>query len=456
MATMYHAPLAPYQIQEEMARAEIQKQQVAENAMKLQELKRIMGEAELARQVKRDVYSDLSSRLPSPMAQPQANMLMPGESGGMPTGPAAPQFQTEDFWKGVSPNAPEPVAQAPKERAPILMQYQESAQKMDMIGQQIFENNEMVKALKAKGLVDEAEKYMQKGLDLQNKATSAHKTFLENTVKTLDLTGSFANGYLQARGETPEEDNRAWARFVSQLQFNGLPAQDLAMVPPAQREDVAKQMLGESETGKERARLEQERLRQMNLNNRASAALEFRNKSQAYKEQEDARKREDRWSKQDQELSQQEFSNARIKLNSLISSAQADRRDVESQVDNINLRIAGLRSGTILTDSSGNKLDKEGRIAEVTMLESQVQQLETQRAKLSKEINEYETSMKNLKLKPGSRGKPTDTGKPETTPTPTVDKAAILKAAKAAMVKGANPEEVKSRYKTLTGEEYPE
>jgi seryl-tRNA synthetase len=107
-----------------------------------------------------------------------------------------------------------------------------------------------------------------------------------------------------------------------------------------------------------------------------------------------------------------EFNAMKGKLTTIISAANKDRSDIEAKSDNINFRINGLRSGTILTDKYGNKLTKEARIAEVTALQEDLNALDGQRKKIDEEIKTYEAKLKEMPVpKGGSKEEASTTSK---------------------------------------------
>ena len=460
---LYHAPLAGYQIDEEMAQSQLRQAQAQEAGLKVQQLKKAIADKSAVDKLKTSVYNKINQQVQAPQGQGVnvTQNLMPGESGGMPTD--MPGFQSTDFWKGMGAEqaqaqpmagmAPTQPAQQAPEATNIAQNLSSSMSNFDSLAKQIRENEAVISELRSKGYHDEADRYADRNIVLQDKARAAHKELIDSSIKTMDIAGSLANGYLRAVEENPQAEDMAWGRFITQMQMNGIPSSDLGRTPRDLRAATAQQILNEAESGKERAMLQREQLRQESMNNRAEVSNALRSKSLALQERSEARKRSNFETKRNEALDQNEFKNNQTKLNTLISSTQRDRQDVEQQIDDISMRLNGLRTGTILTDSGGAKLTKDARMAEVDMLTEQLTQLEKQRQNLSAEVDDYQTQLKSLKLKPGSK---------ETAPTPSTtqskpkaDKASILKGAKDAIARGANPEQVKARYKELTGEEYP-
>lgn len=425
---------------------DIQKRQVIqENTMKLQEMKRMMEEAAQGRALE----------------QQYANMPMPGQEQAQPqmAPPEMMQMQAPQFM--APSGAPAPSFMAGPEQEAMGKQmvnvespvYQAKKSAVELAGMQdrLTQAKNIEQEMRKRGLIDYADKYAQRHARLAEDFEDAKLKHLQNVSKTFEATAGIANGYLDAV-DGGMDPNQAWATLVQQSVDAGIGnPQQLMSMPPQFRNQYAFQVRAAAESSKDRALAEREALKQSNLNARLTKSQELRNKLFDYKQRNDAINREFRQTKQDQLLSQQEFNNEKGRLTAVISSLNSDRTSIEQDIDDINMRIAGLRSGTILTDATGAKLSKEGRIAEVSMLEEQAQQLKAQKDKVSKTIEDHRSALENLKLKPGSR----ETPSPEAS-TPKVDKTGILKGARDAIKRGADAAAVKARYKQLTGEEYPE
>ena len=442
---LYHAPLAGYQIDEEMAQSQLRQAQAQEAGLKVQQLKKAIADKSAVDKLKTSVYNKINQQVQAPQGQgPNVTQnLMPGESGGMPTD--MPGFQTTDFWKGMGAEQaqPQPMAQQPmapmqpaQESTNIAQNLSSSMSNFDNLAKQIRENEAMISELRSKGYHDEADRYADRNLALQDKARAAHKELIDSSIKTMDIAGSLANGYLKAIEENPQAEDMAWGRFVTQMQMNGIPSSDLGRTPRDLRAATAQQILNEAEGGKERAMLQREQLRQLSMDNRAKASNALRAKSIALQDRSEARKRSNFETKRNETLDQNEYKNNQTKLNTLISSTQRDRQDVEQQIDDISMRLNGLRTGTILTDSGGAKLTKDARMAEVEMLTDQLTQLEKQRQNLNSEVDDYQSQLKSLKLKPGSRETAPIAGSNQ--PKPKADKNTLPESARAQLRENVN------------------
>ena len=404
------------------------RQVIQENAMKLQEMKRMMDEAAQGRALEQQF-----ANMPMPgqeqaqpqMAPPPEMMQMQAPQYMAPSGAPAPSFmagpQQEAAGKQMV-NVESPVYQAKK-----------SAVELAGMQDRLTQAKTIEQEMRKKGLIDYADKYAARHANLAEDFEDAKSKHLQNVARTFEATAGIANGYLDAV-DNGMDPNQAWASLVQQSVEAGIGnPQQLMTMPPQFRNQYAFQVRAAAESSKDRALAEREALKQSNLNARLTKSQELRNKLFDYKTRNDAINREFRQSKEDRLLSQNEFNNEKGRLTAVISSLNNDRTSIEQDLDDINMRIAGLRSGTILTDATGAKLSKEGRIAEVSMLEEQAQQLKAQKDKVSKTIEDHRTALEGLKLKPGSK-EPTS---PEVA-TPKPSKDTLPDSARAQLREGVN------------------
>jgi hypothetical protein len=371
---------------------DIQKRQVIqENQMKLQEMKRMMEEAAQGRALEQEM-----ANMPMPGMQQQPPMQGPvgmeqaPEMFMAPSGAPAPSFmagpQMEEQMK-----KPSAVGVA-KQSAVELAQMQDRLGQIKSIAQE----------MRKKGLIDYANKYEERYAKMEQNFEDVKGKHLQNVAKTFEITAGIANGYLDAI-ENDADPDQAWMNLVQQSAEAGVGnVEKLMSIPPQMRNQYALHVRSAAESSKDRAIAEREALKQSNLNARLTRSLELRNKLFNYKQRNDAADREFKQSKEARLLSQNEFNNEKGRLSTVISSLNSDRTSIEQDIDDINMRIAGLRSGTILTDATGGKLSKDARIAEVSMLEEQAQQLKAQKDKVSKTIEDHRNALENLKLKPGA------------------------------------------------------
>ena len=384
----YHIT-TPYEVESQLAGYQKDVQDAELGKLKLAETKRQLDEAALARNIKAEAVKGLQASQ-QPQAQPQAPVGLTPETA--PVAAEAPGSTA--FWQGQN------VAAPTQETAPVtpVQEFKAAQKEYTTVAKQMQEYGTISKALKDKGLVDQAEQYDAKIMDLETKAQTAKKTFLENTVKTLDLAGSLANGYIQAVDENPANSDAAWARFAMQAKLYGADDDNkLMMIPREQRQQVAQQIMDQSEDGKTRSKLALETMKEAGRTQRFEQTQKLK-ADLGYARLKQAARREQginaRWEAgQDQKV----YKNAEGILTKTITSAQSDRRDIESQIKSLDFRINGLRSGTILTDASGGKLTKEARMEELNSLSEQMSSLDETRQSLTQEINDHEDHLKTLK-----------------------------------------------------------
>lgn len=380
----YHIT-TPYEVESQLAGYQKDVQDAELGKLKLAETKRQLDEAALARNIKAEAVKGLQASQ-QPQVQPQAPV------GLTPEAPVAAEPGSTAFWQGQNATAPEAAPITP------VQEFKAAQKEYTSVSKQMQEYGTISKALKDKGLVDQAEQYDAKIMDLETKAQSAKKTFLENTVKTLDLAGSLANGYIQAVDENPANSDAAWARFAMQAKLYGADDENkLMMIPREQRQQVAQQIMDQSEDGKTRSRLALETMKEANRTKRFEDTQKLKSDLGYARLRQNARREQGIQARWEAGQDQKVYKNAEGILNKTITAAQADRRDIESQIKTLDFRINGLRSGTILTDSSGGKLTKESRMDELSSLQEQMGTLNDARQNLTQEIDEHENHLKTLK-----------------------------------------------------------
>lgn len=251
---------------------------------------------------------------------------------------------------------------------------------------------------KQNGLLLQYQKQLKVAQDLESTRTMAQERRMDSAKKVLEVTGQIAQGYLDA---DPANKEAAWGTALMQLNAAGIPIDDLIRIPPQLREQVAQQYADSAISGANKLKLELEYLKEAGRNRRAEESNRIREDLGNKRLQQQARSQEAIQLRFDKSMELREFNAMKGKLSSIITSAQRDRSDLEAKADDINFRISGLRSGTILTDKYGNKLTKEARIAEVTALQEDLNALDGQRKKIDEEIKGYEGKLKEMPVPKG-------------------------------------------------------
>jgi hypothetical protein len=362
----------------------------------LNEQKRSLAESALARQIKAAAIKGLETGQSEPAQQAPEGM--------------APQMQPQAapgstaFWQGQNTAAPEQAPTTP------VQQFKAAKTEYSNISKQAQEYATISKALKAKGLVDQAEQYDAKIMDLQNKSLKAKDDVLDHSIKVLGLAGNLANGYMEAVKNDPASSDAAWARFAMTAKMYGADEDNkLMMTPPDQRQQVAQQIMDQSEDGKTRAMMAREQLK---VQYKAKAQLES-NELKREIEQSRTRRQADReaginkrWEAGREDT---QFKTLEGSAKSRIAFAQRDRDDIDGRIKEVQTQIDDINS---LRNIS---IPKEQRPDAVAALETKKNVLLEERRNSDKEIDTYEKdlvalqdSYKDVKSKkePGSKGKP--------------------------------------------------
>jgi hypothetical protein len=361
----------------------------------LGEQKRSLAESALARQIKADAIKGLETGQSEPAQQAPEGM--------------APQMQPQAapgstaFWQGQNTAAPEQAPTTP------VQQFKAAKTEYSNISKQAQEYAAISKALKAKGLVDQAEQYDTKINDLQTKSIKAKDDLLDHSIKVLGLAGNLANGYMEAVKNDPASSDAAWARFAMNAKLYGADDDNkLMMTPPEQRQQVAQQIMDQSEDGKTRAMMAREQLK---VQYKAQAQLESNELKRELDQKRDRRQADresginKRW-EAGREDSQ--FKTLEGSARSRITFAQRDRDDIDGRIKEVQTqidRITGLQDLSIPQDQ---------REAAKLALETKKNVLLEERRSSDKELETYEKdlvalqdSYKEVKSKkePGSKPK---------------------------------------------------
>ena len=178
--------------------------------------------------------------------------------------------------------------------------------------------------------------------------------------------------------------------------MDGFETEELDAVPPDQRVAYAEQARSAAVSSKDQITLQKTLLQEQKRDARARASQESSEKLAANRLRADARKQEGVQARWEAGQDQRQFKNAEGILNKNITAAQADRREIDSQVKDLNFKINGIRSGTIITDETGKPYTREAREAELAVLQDRLSDLGTSREELTKEIDTHEEHLKTL------------------------------------------------------------
>lgn len=286
----------------------------------------------------------------------------------------------------------QPVAKTPFQQVKV------DTQDYIKVNDQVNAAYKTAELFKQNGLLLQYQKQLKVAQDLENTRTMAQERRMDSAKKVLEVTGQIAQGYLDA---DPQNKDAAWGTALLQMNAAGIPVEDLMRLPPNMREQVAQQYADSAISGANKLKLELEYLKESGRNRRAEESNRIREDLGNKRLQAQARNQEAVQLRFEKGMELREFNAMKGKLSTIITSAQRDRSDLEAKTDDINFRISGLRSGTILTDKYGNKLTKDARIAEVTALQEDLNALGTQRKKIDEEIKGYEDKLKEIPVPKG-------------------------------------------------------
>jgi hypothetical protein len=259
------------------------------------------------------------------------------------------------------------------------------------------------------GLHDQADAYELKTYKLQEAADNAQKAHLEVTEKVADYIGSQANGYLETVSDPTANKEAAWQRLKLRLQMDGFETEELDAVPPEQREAYAEQARSAAVSSKDQITLQKTLLQEQRRDKRNQDSISSREKLTGIRTRANARIQEGIQTRWEATQDQRQFKNAEGILNKNITAAQADRREIDSQVKDLNFKISGIRSGTIITDETGKPYTREARELELSALQDRLSDLDASRQELTKEIDTHEEHLKTLadSFKKGGGSEPT-------------------------------------------------
>lgn len=418
---MYHGIPSVGEVQAKMAREKMDVLKTEEAQIELDELK--TAKDIIKKQAIDDLTKTKTSQVPPtipggytmgtgfdgrPAVMPEGAMSLQGvqAADGTPmpsfmTGAATEERAKEPVMDETKPmvegyttpkEEPQPVAKNP------IQQAKTATQEYIKATDQVNAAYKTAELFKQNGLLLQYQKQLKVAQDLENTRTMAQERRMDTTKKILEVTGQIAQGYLDA---DPANKEAAWGTALMQLNAAGIPIDDLMRIPPQLREQVAQQYADSAISGANKLKLELEYLKEAGRNRRAEESNRIREDLGNKRLQQQARSQEAIQLRFDKSMELREFNAMKGKLSSIITSAQRDRSDLEAKADDINFRISGLRSGTILTDKYGNKLTKEARIAEVTALQEDLNALDGQRKKIDEEIKGYESKLKEMPVPKG-------------------------------------------------------
>jgi hypothetical protein len=265
---------------------------------------------------------------------------------------------------------------------------------------------------KQNGLLLQYQKQLKVAEELETTKTMAQERRIKSTKELMDLTGGIANSYVELARTTddPTVLNRGWNSALMMMEMKGIPVDGLGQITdPRQRLQVAQQYATASIEASAKLKLEAELLKEKGRNDRAQASLELRQDLGEKRLRQSARAQEALQIRFDESKDLRERNFAMGRATKIISQAKEDRKQLNSEIDDLNFRVTELRGGRIYMDRAGNKLTKETRMQEIQDIQRDINKMTSQRNDLTDEIQGYETKFKDIGVTAKTKEEPAKT-----------------------------------------------
>lgn len=429
--------------QESIASTRLKEQMAQENAMKLDEQRRMLEESAKARDVQTKAYNapqeykTLDIPNATPVAAPQGmvptQQLIPQVGatglGGMTIPQQAPVgMQPTENLGGMQPTAPaqQPVGMAQPapaqptaptgvqqttEAAPstIMAKVQESVKSVQVAESEIQKVQRVADELHKAGLHDQANTYLDKQTTLIKNVENAKKVHLENTTAMAERAASLGNSYLEAL-DSGADPNAAWAELLIKASADGYPIESLlTVVDPQQRRAKAEEIVNNAETTKQRAQMATALLKAQTQADNTSKLIRSRENLSANRLRLQSQAQEAVQLRHQDNMSWKDYNATKDKLKFTIDTLESERTANTSDINNVSARLAGLRSASFVLGST--KQDKEAKMAEIASVEEELENLKKHREDLTSTINEHSKTAASLKAPSGKEPSPTSPAK---------------------------------------------
>ena len=279
---------------------------------------------------------------------------------------------------------------------------------------------------KQNGLLIQYQKQLKVAEELETTRTMAQERRIKSTKDLMDLTGGIANSYVEIARTTddPVALNRAWNSALMMMEMKGIPVNELAQITdPNQRLQIAQQYATASMEASAKLKLEMELLKEKGRNDRAQASLELRQDLGEKRLRSQARNQEMVQLRFEKSMDLRERNFNLNRATKIISQAKEDRRQLNTEIDDLNFRVTGLRENRIFIDRAGNKLTKESRMQEIQDIQKDINKMTSQRNELTDEIEGYETKFKDIGVTAKTKEEPAKEAEPAKTAEPAKGKA---------------------------------
>jgi hypothetical protein len=208
------------------------------------------------------------------------------------------------------------------------------------------------------------------------------------------------------------------------MEMKGIPVNELAQITdPNQRLQIAQQYATASMEASAKLKLEMELLKEKGRNDRAQASLELRQDLGEKRLRSQARNQEMVQLRFEKSMDLRERNFNLNRATKIISQAKEDRRQLNTEIDDLNFRVTGLRENRIFIDRAGNKLTKESRMQEIQDIQKDINKMTSQRNELTDEIEGYETKFKDIGVTAKTKEEPAKEAEPAKTAEPAKGKA---------------------------------
>ena len=180
---------------------------------------------------------------------PGSSVIPPGTMGNL-GGPAIPQGNTQ------APGGFSETAPAAKEDAPptILQNMKNTGTELNSAQERVAFMYKFADGLRKRGNLTGWQDATKKASELEKDMYDTQVKHFNAQDKFLDLTSGLAYGYTKAVQSNPNDQltsDKAWNTLLMQLQTNGIPSSQLAVITdPAQRLQLANQYMDSALGGK--------------------------------------------------------------------------------------------------------------------------------------------------------------------------------------------------------------
>lgn len=415
-------------------------QKVQENAMKLDEMHQAIQRKreieDLAKQVAAEQQFNKGYNSLPPNQLPRG--FMPGEQGGIPDqakmipvglqGPA--EVPTSPF--GTTEQAGSSMLGGMQEPQPVVQQMQEAKQaeaehplirqaniarksndEHEALRNNIAQNYNLMKRLREKGFVDEANKLAMSTVDLETKANQAEKTNLEAQDKILDHIGSVATAAANAIANAKTPQQAANARAMLYMQAQQLPDMDISDMMQMSDADLVsalRQVSSATLSGKEQISLRKQEMAIAAASERAALRDKFARDQLASKERSQAASRELREDRLNFEKNKFGYKELTEKYDKQIKTKENEKNSLDKDISGLEKSLLELQKGNMFFTAYGKPMsssDPDVLEKEANLLSDAIEAKRKQKEDLTSSIDDL--SKQRMSLSPsGKQEAPTE------------------------------------------------